>query len=31
VWDALFGTCGKRIEVTEETVDLGMSFRMPLV
>lgn len=30
-WDKLFGTCGKRIEVTPETVDMSMSFNMPLL
>lgn len=31
LWDTIFGTCGKRIEVTEETVDMDMSFNMPLI
>lgn len=30
LWDTLFGTCGKRIEVTEETVDMNYTFNMPL-
>lgn len=31
VWDVLFGTTGKRIEVTPEAVDMNMTFNMPLL